>query len=123
MNAWIPLALLPIPPKRLEKLPDYPLEEQELDALQVIHDILSNILSPLADPTSTQGIPMVCCDEKVRKCVPKLIGWLADHMENCTLHGVATNQCPICVVTVDKLGELPENLVPVRADSSYAAAY
>ena len=72
MNSWIPLAMLSIPPKRLDKLPDYRPEEQELDALQVTHDIVSLILSPLADATSVQGIEMVCCDEKIRKCFPNL---------------------------------------------------
>ncbi|KAF8446580.1 hypothetical protein BGX38DRAFT_651676 [Terfezia claveryi] len=48
MNAWIPISLLPIPPKRLEKVPRNPTEAQELDALQVMHEILSSILSPLS---------------------------------------------------------------------------
>lgn len=33
MHAWIPIALLPIPPKRLDKIPGNPTEAQELDAL------------------------------------------------------------------------------------------
>jgi len=33
MNAWIPIALLPIAPKHLDKIPTYPAEAQELDAL------------------------------------------------------------------------------------------
>ncbi|KAF8422736.1 hypothetical protein EV426DRAFT_505540, partial [Tirmania nivea] len=96
-NAWIPLALLPTPPKRLGKIPNYPVDAQELDALQVTHEILSSILSPLADPQSRKGIEMVCCDEKVRKCVSKLSAWLADHMENVMIDGIASNRCPICV--------------------------
>ncbi|KAF8430328.1 hypothetical protein EV426DRAFT_526517, partial [Tirmania nivea] len=72
MNAWIPIALLPILPKCLDKVPGNPTEAQELDALQVTHEILSSILSPLADARSQQGIEMVCCDEKVRNCVPRL---------------------------------------------------
>lgn len=47
MNAWIPLELLPIPLKRLDKLPDYPAEEQELGVLQIIHEIVSLVLSRL----------------------------------------------------------------------------
>ncbi|KAF8441926.1 hypothetical protein BGX38DRAFT_1078052, partial [Terfezia claveryi] len=73
MNAWIPIALLPIP-----------------------RDILSSILSPLAD-ASQQGIDMVCCDEKVRKCMPRLSAWLADHMENVMIHGILSNRCPVCI--------------------------
>ncbi|KAF8432912.1 hypothetical protein BGX38DRAFT_1224166 [Terfezia claveryi] len=51
MNAWIPIALLPIPPKRLDRIPGHLVEAQELDALQVTHGILSSILSPLATTT------------------------------------------------------------------------
>ena len=71
-NAWIPIALLPIPPKRLEKLPDYPLEQQELDAMQVFHDVVSYVLSPLADAKTLKGVPMACSDETDRTCIPKL---------------------------------------------------
>ncbi|KAF8432615.1 hypothetical protein BGX38DRAFT_1077160, partial [Terfezia claveryi] len=103
MNAWIPIALLPIPPKRLDKIPGNPTEAQELDALQVTHEILSSILSPLAD-ASQQGIDMVCCDEKVRKCVPRLSAWLADHMENVMIHGILSNRCPVCIAPPNEFG-------------------
>lgn len=122
-NAWIPLALLPITPKRLEKLADYPAEEQELDALQIIHDIISHVLSPLGDAVSTKGIDMLCCDEKIRKCVPKLVAWLADHMENCSLHGIVHNQCPICIASVNELGELTNEPYAPRPHREYAIAY
>jgi len=72
MNTWIPIALLPIPPKRLDKIPTYPAEAQELDALQITHEILSSILSPFSHARSQQGVEMVCCNENVRSCVPKL---------------------------------------------------
>ena len=86
MNAWIPLAFLPIPPKRLGGVVGYTVEQQELDTLQVIHDIISRILSPLSDAASLRCIEMVCCDEKVRRYVPRLTCWLADHMQSATLH-------------------------------------
>ena len=104
---------MPIPPKRLEKLPDYPLEKQELDALQVFHEIVSLILSPLTDDKTLQGIPMACYDEKVQKCVPKLAAWLADHIENCTIHGIANNQCPMCIAPIDDFGHLPDTPFPL----------
>ena len=123
MNAWIPIAFLPIPPKRLDKVTGYSMEEQELDALQAIHEIISYILSPLADAKSLQGIEMVCCDEKVRRCVPKLTAWLADHMENATLHCIATNRCPICVAPVTDFGNLPDQPFEFRPHPKYASAY
>jgi len=98
MNAWIPLALLPIPPKRLDKIPGYPVDSQELDALQVTYEIISSILSSfcnISDVTSQSDIEMVCCDEKVQNCIPMLSGWLADYMENVMIHEISSNQCPI----------------------------
>ncbi len=120
MHAWIPLALLPIPPKRL---PTYTTSDQQLDALQTLHDIISRVLSPLSDAGSRTGIEMVCCDEKVRKCIPRLTGWLADHMENANLHCIATNQCPICIAPNNELGELPDIPYATRHHKGYAIAY
>ena len=114
MNAWIPLAFLPIPPKRLGGVVSYTVEQQELDALQVIHEMISRILSPLSDAASPQGIEMVCCNEKVRRCVPRLTCWLADHMENATLHCVATNRCPSCITPVGEFGEIPNQAYNFR---------
>ena len=123
MNAWIPLAFLRIPPKRLVGVVGYTVEQQELDALQVIHEIISRILSPLSDAASRRGIQMVCCDEKVRRCVPRLTCWLADHMENAILHCVATNRCPSCIAPVGEFGEIPNQAYNFRSHPSYAAAY
>ncbi|KAF8430818.1 hypothetical protein BGX38DRAFT_1079218, partial [Terfezia claveryi] len=96
MNTWILIALLPIPPKYLNKIPGNPVEAQELDALQVTHEILSSILSPLANAGCQEGIEKVFCDKKVYKCVPRLSTWLADHMENVMIHSILTNRCPVC---------------------------
>ena len=38
-------------------------------------------------------------------CFPKLFCWLADHMENATIHGISNNRSPICVTPADELGE------------------
>jgi len=123
MNAWIPIALLPIPPKRLDKIPTYPAEAQDLDALQITHEILSSILSPLSDAKSQEGIELVCCDEKVRKCIPKFSAWLADHMENVMIHGITSNRCPICIAPPDEFGELPDAPYDTRLHPRYDTAY
>ena len=99
------------------------MEAQELDALQAIHEIISQILSPLSDPRCLQGIEMVCCDENICRCVPKLTAWLVDHMENATLHWIATNQYPICNADIADFGELSDSPSDFRLHSSYAAAY
>ena len=123
MNAWLSIALLPIPPKRLDKILTYSAEAQELDALQITHEILSSILSPLSDARGQQGVEMVCCDENVPSCIPKLSAWLADHMENVMIHGITSNRCPICIAPPDEFGELPDTLYDTRPHSRYAAAY
>ena len=77
-----------------------------MDTLQVTHEIISHILSPLFNARTLQGIEMVCFDEKIRRCIPKLTAWLADYMENATLHCIATNRCPIYIAPVVDFGEL-----------------
>ena len=41
-HAWIPIAFLPIPPKRVGKIPGYKESQQELDALSVFHQCISS---------------------------------------------------------------------------------
>ncbi|KAF8430232.1 hypothetical protein EV426DRAFT_10373 [Tirmania nivea] len=50
---------------------------------------------------------MVCCDEKVRTCIPKLSAWLADHMENVMIHAILSSRCPICITPADELVTSP----------------
>ena len=123
MNACIPIGLLPIPPKRLDKILNYTQEAQELDALKVTHEVISHILSPLSDASSDRGIQMFCCDETIRKCIPKLAAWLGDHMESVMLHGIYTKRCPICTAPPDEFVELPETPHETRPHPSYAFAY
>ena len=66
---------------------------------------------------------MVCADGNVRLYFPKLFCWLADHMENATIHGISNNHCPICVSPTDRLGEYLEAVYPTRAHEDYAVAY
>ena len=108
MNAWIPIGLLLIPRKRLDKISNSTQVAQELDALQVSHKVISHILSPLSDASSQRCIQMLCCNETIGKCIPKLAAWLGDHMENVMLHGIYTNRCPICIAPPDEFGELPQ---------------
>ncbi|KAF8441128.1 hypothetical protein BGX38DRAFT_1096931, partial [Terfezia claveryi] len=91
MNVWIPIALLPIPPKHLDRILGHPVEAQELDAPQ-----------------------MVCCDKKVCNCVPKLSGWLADYMENVMIHGILSNRCPVCIAPPNEFRDLLDTLYDTR---------
>ena len=44
-------------------------------------------------------------------------------MENCTLHGILHNLCPICIAPNNEFGELPLTLFLHRAHDTYATAY
>jgi hypothetical protein len=123
MHAWIPIALLPICPKRVNKIPGYSVETQEIQALQTVHDVLAHILKPLSDEECRKGCEMVCGDENIRLCFPKLFCWLADHMENATIHGITNNRCAVCICPLDKLGDYSETGYPIRPHTDYAAAY
>jgi len=105
MHAWIPIAFLPIGPKRVNKIPGYSVDMQEIQALQTTHDVLTQLLKPLSDAACQSGYEMAGRDGNVRLCFPNLFCWLADHMENATLHGIASNRCPSCIIPTEKLGE------------------
>ena len=123
MHSWIPIALLPIGPKRVTKIPGYSVVTQEIQALQTVHDVLTHLLKPLSDEGCRKGYEMVCGDENVRLCFPKLFCWMGDHMENATIHGLTKNCCPVCICPLDELGELSETEYPIRLHADYAAAY
>ncbi|KAF8429990.1 hypothetical protein BGX38DRAFT_1104985 [Terfezia claveryi] len=71
-QAWILMGLFPVGPKRNNKIPG--------SVLTTFIGRWSNIL---------------CGDGKVRRCIPILSAWLADHMENVNIHGIKTNHCPV----------------------------
>ena len=123
MNAWIPIAFLPICPKRVHKIPGYSVEIQQIQALQTIHDILAHLLKPLSDSRCQEGYEMVCADGNIRLCFPKHFCWLAGHMENATIHGISNNRCPICVTPADELGEYLPTGYPTSSHKDYAALY
>ena len=62
---------------------------------------------------------MVCGDEKIRRCVPILSAWLADHMENVNIHCIKVNRCAICVASRDQLGLLPKRPYSERDHAAY----
>ena len=123
MNAWIPIAFLPICPKRVNKIPEYSVEIQEIQALQTIHDILAHLLKPLSDSRCKEGYEMVCADGNIRLYFPKLFCWLADHVENATIHGISNNHCLICVTSADELGKYLPTGYPTRSHKDYTALY
>jgi len=47
-HAWVPVALLPSNPKRIQKVPGWLEKNQEQEAIQVHHDLLRFLLRPLS---------------------------------------------------------------------------
>ena len=94
------LALLPVSPKFAKSPADKLQRQMNADTLQGVFEL---IFEPLRD-TTLEGVPMDCANGKVRRCFPILSGWIADHMENATLHGIKTNACPKCEVPPHELG-------------------
>ncbi|KAF8424430.1 hypothetical protein BGX38DRAFT_1107338 [Terfezia claveryi] len=100
-QAWILIGLLLIGPKRTKGIKGFSTKEQEYDALR------------------GGGYEVACADEKVRNCVPILSCWLADHMENVTIHGIKTNRYPICIATKSQLGMLSKTPYRTRNHLDY----
>ncbi|KAF8460148.1 hypothetical protein BDZ91DRAFT_785483 [Kalaharituber pfeilii] len=121
MHAWIPIAMPPTIPKRVNRIVGYSIGTQEEESLQVIHDILTHILHPLTDMKCQKGIEMICADEQVRLCFPRLCCWLADHMENAILHGIYQTVCISCTVPAKALGN--GDKYPDCDHQKYADAY
>ena len=66
---------------------------------------------------------MACADGKVRLCCHGLFCWLADYMENATIHGIASNRCPICTTHMEKLAQYMASTYPARSHANYVVAY
>ncbi|KAF8427650.1 hypothetical protein BGX38DRAFT_1106016 [Terfezia claveryi] len=111
-QVWILIGLLPVGPKRNNKILGFSTKEQEYDVLRVQHQIVSCILSDI-----------LCRDGKVRKYIPILSTWLADHMENVNIHGIKTNQCPVCIASPWELGILPKKPLAIHNYTEYESLY
>jgi len=95
------LGLLPIPPKlakssRADKL-------QRLINADTLHGVFELIYVPL-NGAAREGAPINCADSKIWRCFPIMSGWIADHMENVTQHGIKSKACPKCEVPPEELG-------------------
>jgi len=44
-------------------------------------------------------------------------------MENATIHAIASNHCPVCIVLVEKLGKYSETGYPRHSHANYITAY
>jgi len=68
-----------------------------------LQDVFQFIFAPLQH-AALDGVPIDCPDRKVGRCFPILSAWVADHMENVTLHLLKSYACPTCEVPAGKVG-------------------
>jgi len=92
-------------------------------ALQTVHKVFTYLLKPLSDARCQTGYEMIWADKNVRLCFPKLFCWLADHRANATIHAIASNHCPVCIVLVEKRGKYSETGYPRRSHADYITTY
>ncbi|KAF8430741.1 hypothetical protein BGX38DRAFT_1104444 [Terfezia claveryi] len=98
-QAWILIGLLPIGPKR------------------------TKLHLTMTDSAKEGGSEIVCGDENVRRCIPIVSTWLADHMENVNIHCIKVNRCPICTASRDQLGLLPKRPYAQRDHTRYESLW
>jgi len=117
-HMWIPVALLPNSPKRVKKITGWSKEKQEQEAIEVLPKLLIFILHLLSD-VAWGGLGISCWDGIISKCHLRVAGWLADHMENSTIHGIYSTQCPICECPQEELSNL-QKYPPRKAEKYWA---
>jgi len=103
------LALVPVPPK-LSKCTKAKPYQREAKA-NPLQNVFEFIFAPRQD-AALDCLPIACADGKVRRLFPILSAWVADHMENVTLHGLKSNASTTCHVPA---GELETNIKNYRA--------
>lgn len=107
-NAWILVALLPVPPTcSADGAPE--LREYQQIKAENLHHILRNLVGDLSHPRY-RGLDMRCADSNVRSCYLRPCGWIADYLEYTKLYNLENKGCPVCEVTPAELGrhwELP----------------
>jgi len=103
------LALLPVPPK-LSKSTKADQYQRQVNA-DTLQDVFEFIFAPLQH-AALDGVPSDCAKGKVRRAFSILSAWVADLMENVTLHGLKSNTCPTSEVPA---GELGNNIKNYRA--------
>ena len=112
MHGWIPIALLPIGPKRVNKISWYSVYKQEIPGLHTVHDIIRHLLQPLSAARYHGGHKMDDPDRDHQLGIPRPFCWLTDYMENATIHGIANNYCYTCIIPTKNLGKYSETGFP-----------
>jgi hypothetical protein len=101
-------ALLPVPPKHTATGKGKTAKDARQRALcrEVLRQVMDVILRPLED-ASKEGKLMKCPDGATRLCFPRIACWLADHVENTTLHSIKGTSCAMCEAPRSSFGLPP----------------
>ena len=91
-----------IPVTKLECFTKGP--RRSLESYRLFHECMRAILEPLV-AAANEGVEMVCADGCVRRVLPVVAAYVADHPEQCLLSGCQENFCPKCSVHSSNLGE------------------
>ncbi|KAG0633524.1 hypothetical protein HOY80DRAFT_1104646 [Tuber brumale] len=119
-HASILLALLPIPPKMLGVASRD--SRQRLVNNEILCELIEAIFTPIGEVAEVR-IEIECADGKVWQCFPRLAAWIADHLENVTLHGIQQNQYTVCETTPDQLGSYTGRSAAIRDYKKYQTLF
>jgi len=76
---------------------------QRLTNADTLRGVFELNFAPL-NRAAREGAPIDCAEGMIRRFFPLMSGWIADHMENVTQHGIKSNACPLCEVPPEELG-------------------
>ncbi|KAG0633437.1 hypothetical protein HOY80DRAFT_896527, partial [Tuber brumale] len=119
-HASVLLALLPVPPKMLGVASRD--SRQRLVNNEILCELIEAIFTPIGEVVEVR-IEIECADGKVRQYFPRLAAWIADHLENVTLHGIQQNQCTVCETTPDQLGSYTARSAAIRDYKKYQTLF
>ncbi|KAG0132547.1 hypothetical protein HOY82DRAFT_483920 [Tuber indicum] len=87
-HAIVLLDLLPVPPKMLG-VTARDARQRQINNV-IFGDLMEAIFAPIV-ALGDSGIEVECANGKVRLGFPRLAAWIADPLENVTLHGIQQN--------------------------------
>jgi len=84
---WIPVGLIPCPPKGAKNTDE------------AWHSVVGTVLSPLRNLHITgPGLKWYCADGFQRQCYPLLAAWVRDYPEQVMVTQVSYGSCPMCEI-------------------------
>ena len=94
-QAWVLVALLPVPPK-------YP---GSGEIHRTWHTAINIIFEPIKDlELDRPGYYWDCANGQVRRCYPIIAAWIAHYMEYVVLAWLIGGFCPVCEIQKDAMG-------------------